>query len=443
VAKASSRTMTTSSPDLEELLDDLIAVKPHTRSLISPPPLKDCDAARAILALKPAEAWGLVRAVFPRLRKVDRNLRSLQTKGPRFDNAWIKTERARNCYTSVLDALLVRKLPLQLEDIDMLTREFRQASDAFSAPFAVHALVRAFEYFIEENPPSKKLEQHVKWVKKWLVPYPALRRLSERLDAVTGVDRKVNTKESNLENSAHVQKAARQIVNELLKSCEKSVYRFRDIEGLPATKSILAAKPPVQVAVLRECADRIAAMRKKFGKPRRPWDSRYANMINENGFPGAASQIIARLMRRDLPLTDDDFSYLVNRNADLEMISTWCLTYLPLVVTKVEQHVKRTGVTKDVKTALMRLRSALEWEENAAEQKLCAQIARLCKGPRPIEIDPGEAWSDAALADLEKMKVRRRVAWDALLLHCQTGGKGKFTAKMARPSGTTSGCNRT
>ena len=114
-------------------------------------------------------------------------------------------------------------------------------------------------------------------------------------------------------------------------------------------------------------------------------------MINENGFPIPAMLVTGRLLRRNLPFTDDDFAYLVNHNADLEMISTFCLPYLPLLVNKVEYHVKKRGVIKNLKTALLRLRSALEWEENAAEQKLCAQITRLCKGPKPIDIEPGEA----------------------------------------------------
>jgi hypothetical protein len=429
MARASSQTTAVSVTDVEELLDDLISVKPSPGNLIWAARLKECDAGRAILSLKPVEACALVRAVFPRFHKVDRTLQSQQNKGSRSNNAWIRIQRERNCYISVLDALLARKLPLSSQDIDMLAREFREAPDVFSAPFKVHALVRAFEYFIEDNPPSKKLDQHVNWVKKWLVSYPALRPLSERIDRLTSVQPKATIKERSVPNLPGDQKTAHQLVNELMKNSKESVYNFKDIEGFAATKAILAAEPPLHLAVLRECADRVAAIRKKFGKPRRPWDSRYANMVNENGFPGAAVQILWRLLRRNLPFTDDDFAYLVNRNADLEMISTWCLPYLSLLVNNVERHAKSHGVTKELKSALIRLRASLEWEDNAAEQKLCAQITRLCKGPKPMNIESGEAWSEAALADLKKMNDRKRSAWDALLLHCQTGGKAKFASK--------------
>ncbi|MFL5340152.1 MAG: DUF4132 domain-containing protein [Gemmataceae bacterium] len=45
----------------------------------------------------------------------------------------------------------------------------------------------------------------------------------------------------------------------------------------------------------------------------------------------------------------------------------------------------------------------------------------------PTPVVPGEAWSDAAIADFAAMKAKPRGAWNALLLHCETGGKGKFT----------------
>jgi len=135
------------------------------------------------------------------------------------------------------------------------------------------------------------------------------------------------------------------------------------------------------------------------------------------------------LLRRRLPYETEDLLYLINRTAILEMTSIFCLPYLPLLVSNVERHVKSCGITKDLKTALLNLRSSLEWNGRAAEEKLCEQIIRLCRGLKLIHIEPGEAWSDAALADLKKMKARQRTAWDALLLHSQTGGKGKFTPK--------------
>lgn len=222
--------------------------------------------------------------------------------------------------------------------------------------------------------------------------------------------------------------AACQLVDDLTKSSPKHVYSFSGIEELPPTSAILAAKPPIQLAVLRECIDRISGMRQKLGKPRRD-DHRYMNLHHEDTFPMAAMQMAGRLLRRNLPWTTEDLAYLVNRNADLEMISTWCLPYLPLLVTVVERHVKDHGVSDELKGALERLRASAEWCSSAPERKLCTRLSRICQGRKLIDLEPGEAWSDGALADLKKMKAKPSKAWDALLLHCQTFGKAKLTSK--------------
>src|SRR5262249_18816209 len=44
-----------------------------------------------------------------------------------------------------------------------------------------------------------------------------------------------------------------------------------------------------------------------------------------------------------------------------------------------------------------------------------------------INLEPGEAWSDAALADLQKMKANVAQAWKEMLNHCQAGGRGKIS----------------
>src|SRR5205085_679379 len=49
-----------------------------------------------------------------------------------------------------------------------------------------------------------------------------------------------------------------------------------------------------------------------------------------------------------------------------------------------------------------------------------------------ITVEPGEAWSDAALDDLGRIEGEARQAWDALLRHCQAGGRGKFTERWRK-----------
>jgi len=81
----------------------------------------------------------------------------------------------------------------------------------------------------------------------------------------------------------HQNETARRLVDDLVKTGGKFAYSFNDISGIPTTKSILSANSQVQLAVLRECFTRIAAMRQKLGKPR-PDDHRYMNLHHFSAF---------------------------------------------------------------------------------------------------------------------------------------------------------------
>jgi hypothetical protein len=177
------------------------------------------------------------------------------------------------------------------------------------------------------------------------------------------------------------QNNARRWINDLTESAGEFVNTFKDIETLPITATILSADPQTQLVVLRECVERVAAMRKKLGKPRRN-DPRYMNLHTEDGYPAAALQIASRLLRRNLPWSNEDIAFLVNRTADLEMTSIFCLPYLPLLVRLVQRRAETHAVTDEILTASKRLRKTLEWEDRAAERKLCAHLAALAQGPK-------------------------------------------------------------
>src|SRR5260370_7553650 len=102
----------------------------------------------------------------------------------------------------------------------------------------------------------------------------------------------------------------------------------------------------------------------------------------EKGFPEWGSFMAQRLVRRRLPWTLADLAHLVNRTADLEMVSIWCLSYLPLLVKIVEKEVAAHGLTKELRTGLVRLSKTLEWEENAPERTLSTLLPPLPAAPQ-------------------------------------------------------------
>jgi hypothetical protein len=223
-------------------------------------------------------------------------------------------------------------------------------------------------------------------------------------------------------------KTAERLLKELADQTPQYAYRFEDIAELPATKQILAADDRTQVAVALGGIDQIASIRERLGKPHGQ-DHRYMNLHHEKDFAQGALQIVCRLLRRQLPFSVDQYTHMVYRTADLEMISTWCLPYLPLLITRVETQAKKDGVSQSLASALNRFLKALDWVSNAAEQKLRMRVAAILEGPCSLPIQPGEAWSDAAIADLKGLKTKAANAWVALLRQCQVGGKGKATER--------------
>ena len=206
------------------------------------------------------------------------------------------------------------------------------------------------------------------------------------------------------------------LINSLQQAIGTSnVNGFEEIESLPPTKSILNAAQTTRMALICEYVDRIATMSATLGDSA---DTREIGIL-----------ILTRLLRRDYPFTEQELLHLLNRTADLETICTWILPYLPNLVKLASRHVESQGLTPAMNQALRRVSKALEWISNAPERKLRATIETLRQGSRPVPLQPGEAWSDAALADLESATEVRRVAWIALLTHCQSATGSRPSAQ--------------
>jgi hypothetical protein len=121
---------------------------------------------------------------------------------------------------------------------------------------------------------------------------------------------------------------------------------------------------------------------------------------------------------------------LVGRTADVELVDTEHFPYLNNLISLIEKIAKDKSLTEAQKKELERLTTALDWKENnAAERRFIARLQRLREGLGTLSIQPGEAWSDQALADLTAMKAKQRAAWTALILHCQEAAGSQPSAK--------------
>jgi hypothetical protein len=202
---------------------------------------------------------------------------------------------------------------------------------------------------------------------------------------------------------------ARRLVGDLAASKELKYLRFEHIESLPATAAILEADKRTQIAVTREYIDRIGQMADKLG-PLSGQEHLYMNLYHADEFPWEARLLVPRLLRRKLPWTKEDLAFLLNRIADLGMVSTFNLPFLPQLANVVQRWLATSRLTEELRSGLVRLGKSLEWCGRAVEQRLCEQLATLMRNPRDTCRDPSRlvtfslSWrTDTALALARQM----------------------------------------
>jgi hypothetical protein len=69
------------------------------------------------------------------------------------------------------------------------------------------------------------------------------------------------------------------------------------------------------------------------------------------------------------------------------------------------------------------------------EQRILGRIHALLGGPAVTEMEPGEAWSEQARADLHSIATTEREAWNRLLAHCVAADASKPTKKWLTQAG--------
>jgi hypothetical protein len=186
---------------------------------------------------------------------------------------------------------------------------------------------------------------------------------------------------------------ARRLLDDLAGSEELTFHSFDHIESLPATAAILEADEPTRIAVTRECVDRIARMAKRLG-PLRGQELRYMNLYHNEGFPWEARLLLPRLLRRKLAWTSADLAFLLNRIADVRLVCTFALPFLPQLVNVVQRWLATGSLTEELRTGLVRLGKAVERflkrRDRAGERRLHEQLVTLAERPTPGAAGHGE-----------------------------------------------------
>ncbi|HJZ92092.1 MAG TPA: DUF4132 domain-containing protein [Gemmataceae bacterium] len=224
-------------------------------------------------------------------------------------------------------------------------------------------------------------------------------------------------------------------IQQFLPRIETGNYYGQKIEKVPAGKTILAQDREVQAAIVRAALDRLPVLEEKIAAHRSKLKG--SEKYNPNARPGwdeiwqprfVLLEMLRGLLRKALPLTEADLIRLFEW--PLQSSNGLYTAWYPWagMASAAECFAADTSITGKFADLLNRVEKGLRKERDDKDARNFAdRFQTLLAGAPQIKIESGEAWSDAALSDLKKLKAKPARAWNALLTHCQTGGKGKLT----------------
>ena len=131
----------------------------------------------------------------------------------------------------------------------------------------------------------------------------------------------------------------------------------------------------------------------------------------------AVRQTMLTVLRRRLPFDHDDVCRLLDwsiRQPYTHVRGT------PQMIKVLQDHLKEHELTPDLRKRVTKLTRCLEKGHSTEETRRWAARLRELGGlsSSTIPLVPGEAWSDAAISDIEAMEGEESAAWVALLQHC-------------------------
>jgi hypothetical protein len=216
-----------------------------------------------------------------------------------------------------------------------------------------------------------------------------------------------------------------------------STWALRNLDDHASGKTLLAQDRVTQAVVASVALDRLKVLEKELEAIRRkekegeiPYPSADPDWGRLSQQLGPLRTALDGLLRRSLPFGELDAVRLLEwpgNSAD------WITKYsYPLagITNAAESFAESNTPSERFKTALSTLIHRLRMPNCDKEcRKYADRLQALLSGGPQIHLEPGEAWSDAALADPGRMRGKARQAWDALLLHCQSGGRGKYSER--------------
>ena len=158
----------------------------------------------------------------------------------------------------------------------------------------------------------------------------------------------------------------------------------------------------------------------------------------------AVRQTMLTVLRRRLPFDHDDVCRLLHWSIRQPYTS---LRGTPQMNKVLQDHLKDHKLIPDLRKRVTKLTKCLEEGHSTEETRRWSARLRELGGLSNsiLPLVPGEAWSDAAIGDIDAMEGEKRAAWVDLLQHCTrargakpaqkwSGGARSLLEKIGRPA---------
>ena len=131
----------------------------------------------------------------------------------------------------------------------------------------------------------------------------------------------------------------------------------------------------------------------------------------------AVRQTMHSVLRRRLPFEHDDVCHLLDWSIRQPYTS---VRGTPQMIKVLQDHLKDHELTPDLRKRVNNLTKCLEEGHSTEEtRRWSARLKELGRfSTSTLPLVPGEAWSDAAIRDIEAMEGEARAAWVDLLQRC-------------------------
>ncbi|MFG0285507.1 MAG: DUF4132 domain-containing protein, partial [Phycisphaerales bacterium JB039] len=204
---------------------------------------------------------------------------------------------------------------------------------------------------------------------------------------------------------------------------------------LPIFNRIRQSPPEVQVGFIRLGLDQIARIATEGDEPveERFWE--LVNFHHTRSWATALSHMLAFLLKRELPFTNDDLLAGVRSCNEYSVATESWMPHIRALCRVLEKRFADSTPPPDLAQAMTQLGEITMRIHNASEHRLGRRFLALAGGPPPLPMLPGEAWSNRAMTDLRAMPEPRRRAWIDLLDHCQGARSANPSANWVRGAG--------